>query len=695
MEDLTFLARRVWADHVLAHALRAMGWTTTKLGALWGCDQEALDAVILKVEGRFPEYKVNATEFENLVRAAEEASCVIWARHGELRDTDLALSSHLAKMESKLAERKRVREEQIGSQVKRKGDAVRVKWPTRATMLKSAAGGDLYQRGLVEEAERTRWLKELAKQIKEADTCDVSGADHGLFAARIGKGRRANTLRKHVKTWGQFIGWLTATYGVKWPERPFQFADYLISRAMEPCGRSIPVSAFKTLVFMEHAAEIPKDLQLNTAGAIKNAMEEIKLRLEAADQKPRRQAKQLLVAMVSALERKIMEKGAPHFTRAFAWYKLVKVWGAMRFHDTTGVDFGSMRLDGFALVADLTRTKTSGPGKRISVLKLIVSAEAYIEERDWLETGWRIWEALSEEAGCRERDFLLTLPTTGLEHTSKRMATYPAASGMSQALFQELLCPCTGGWEHLMEIGVGCIWSEHSERVTMRTWAGAAGVPETVCKMLGRWTPSVDQSYDRSIAAQVVRAQIHVAEFIRKNIGRVDPFGENAVVQLVEDRMIALAYHLNVVGVQREKLECFVTVGRPLKRVSWSEDSAMAGPMESHGNEGSESSADEDGDWVVIDAAAKRNTGLVLGDYVVSIIGRAKTKTLHRYGECYRQPGVHYREFESFGSELPKAKMYHRACRVCFPKAVKSTDESGSDGSGSDEDVSSSSSESL
>lgn len=180
-------------------------------------------------------------------------------------------------MEGKLADGKRVREEQIGSQVKRKGDAVRVKWPTRATMLKSAAGGDLYQRGLVEEAERTRWLKELAKQIKEADTCDVSGADHGLFAARIGKGRRANTLRKHVKTWGQFIGWLTATYGVKWPERPFQFADYLISRAMEPCGRSIPVSAFKTLVVMEHAAEIPKDLQLNTAGAIKNAMEEVKL----------------------------------------------------------------------------------------------------------------------------------------------------------------------------------------------------------------------------------------------------------------------------------------------------------------------------------------------------------------------------------------------------------------------------------
>ena len=63
-------------------------------------------------------------------------------------------------------------------------------------------------RGGRAEAQRSRWLKELSKQIKEADTCDTSGADQGLFAARIGKGRRANTLRKHVKTWGQFVNWL-------------------------------------------------------------------------------------------------------------------------------------------------------------------------------------------------------------------------------------------------------------------------------------------------------------------------------------------------------------------------------------------------------------------------------------------------------------------------------------------------------
>jgi len=96
MEELTFLARKVRADHVLAFALKGMGWSTTKLGALWGCDREVLDSVILRVEERYPEYKVNAVEFENLVQAAEEASCIIWARHGALTDSDLALASRLA-----------------------------------------------------------------------------------------------------------------------------------------------------------------------------------------------------------------------------------------------------------------------------------------------------------------------------------------------------------------------------------------------------------------------------------------------------------------------------------------------------------------------------------------------------------------------------------------------------------------------
>lgn len=56
----------------------------------------------------------------------------------------------------------------------------------------------------------------------------------------------------------------------------------------------------------------------------------------------------------------------------------------------------------------------------------------------------------------------------------------------------------------------------------------------------------------------------------------------------------------------------------------------------------------------------------VAGMFVVSVVGRSKTKTLHRVGDCHRQPGVHYAHFEVLGQEAPNASAYHKACRQCF-----------------------------
>lgn len=35
--------------------------------------------------------------------------------------------------------------------------------------------------------------------------------------------------------------------------------------------------------------------------------------------------------------------------------------------------------------------------------------------------------------------------------------------------------------------------------------------------------------------------------------------------------MIALGYHHEVIAVQREKLEAFTTLGKPLKRIRWAD----------------------------------------------------------------------------------------------------------------------------
>ena len=110
----------------------------------------------------------------------------------------------------------------------------------------------------------------------------------------IGRCRDASTLRKHVKTWQRARTWLAATFNILWPQQAFQLAMHLEARAREPCGRSIPTSIYKTFVFLEHAGEVPRERQLQNEGALKNALEEINMKLQSVEPRPAKQAIHLL-----------------------------------------------------------------------------------------------------------------------------------------------------------------------------------------------------------------------------------------------------------------------------------------------------------------------------------------------------------------------------------------------------------------
>ena len=87
-------------------------------------------------------------------------------------------------------------------------------------------------------------------------------------------------------------------------------------------------------------------------------------------------------------------------------------------------------------------------------------------------------------------------------------------------------------------------------------------------------------------------------------------------------------------------------------------------------------------------------------DYVASISEKKGLMTLHRIGWCYRVPGVHYRRFKLFGSEMPEEGCFDSYCGKCWPKAAGQAsipppeEVSGEDGLsvGSDGTVSSSTS---
>ena len=232
-------------------------------------------------------------------------------------------------------------------------------------------------------------------------------------------------------------------------------------------------------------------------------------------------------------------------------------------------------------------------------------------------------------------------------------------------------------------------WSEHSERTTFRTWARAANVPEDVCKRIGRWTPTVDQAYDRSTCMQIMSAQGHVANFIKGNVARADPFDEKQILVKVAQHMVEAGYPDGAAEVQLEKLMYFRKDGEvPIKRLRW----AMPGDFGARQDlEGGDSSGVESDGTIPSAAGGEARRAIPLGTFVVSIVGNSKTRTLHRVGECFRVPGLHFANYLVFGPEPPKETEFHKACKVCFPRGhnveqgAREAEDSSGDVSSSDE----------
>ena len=77
------------------------------------------------------------------------------------------------------------------------------------------------------------------------------------------------------------------------------------------------------------------------------------------------------------------------------------------------------------------------------------------------------------------------------------------------------------------------------------------------------------------------------------------------------------------------------------------------------------------------------------GKFVVSIVGRCKRRMLHKVGECFRLPGVHYQNFEMHTDTWPDRRMYHLVCKDCFRNVNRLGDIEHSDSSDSESSSSS------
>lgn len=102
--------------------------------------------------------------------------------------------------------------------------------------------------------------------------------------------------------------------------------------------------------------------------------------LGAAEAASSRAAK---AAIFAALEIVVCNESADLYRRGFAFYKLLKLRAAGRHSVFEGLSPFSFFLFSVVLERHLGRTKTSGPGRRIRVLRIFVSRAAYLVKPDW------------------------------------------------------------------------------------------------------------------------------------------------------------------------------------------------------------------------------------------------------------------------------------------------------------------------
>ena len=560
----------------------------------------------------------------------------------------------------------------------------RMSWPTRHSRRMHHAQEDA-QREKVEEDERNRQISKLVELLNKSEL--LKEEDKRVHAASVwmmkrrAMGRRANTLRAHVRMGQRMQEFSSAALGKPWFQHAGEVMDYIAGRLEEPCGKSVPQSIMSALKFLEMSAEIKREERISEDETMRNFMAEIE-KSHWWVSRERASANRLLLSVVLCMEFLVLAAEESSYIRLYAWFKLVKLWGMLRWSDTLGIP--ALRVRYFkkeGLVGEIVRSKTSGVGRRVEVQSFYVSEKAWFFAESWLRVGYDLFEKFGREAGNEKRDFMMARPNGKLDGFRHSLVSYSDAMSMSRALLRELKAQLRVGGDLeflIVDDEVGSYWSEHSERVTMASWAGALKIGQEVIKRWGRWAPSVDEEYVKTTKKMVMDAQAEIAERVKTQGLRQDILGEEEVMRGLEERLRERGVKENVISQQMRRLRFQQKAHRE----------SMVGAMEvrARGEEGAgrapTSPLDEPGELDLEQLEVEgpdEEMEIGTGTYVMSLVGRSKKRTLHQIGGCYRRPGRDYKDYVIVGNQRPELKVGEKLCGSCFGARDKAVSEAASE----------------
>ena len=177
------------------------------------------------------------------------------------------------------------------------------------------------------------WCRRLQEELLAIDApvlASLKGSLDPDRAAQLLVGRtRATTLKRNLSYYRQWRLWLAEAKLRYPPGRPADLVDYLLARRDEPCGRSVPEAILKAISWMEKVAEFPEE-QRATHGRLAWAAKDKITEVLSEGARLIKRAPRYPVYLLARLEHLVMDPGQAIGWRVWAWAKLVKVWGSLR-----------------------------------------------------------------------------------------------------------------------------------------------------------------------------------------------------------------------------------------------------------------------------------------------------------------------------------------------------------------------------
>ena len=111
---------------------------------------------------------------------------------------------------------------------------------------------------------------------------------------------RTNTLKDKVRMYEKMKAWLEVTYGVSFVQTAVQAMDYLVDRAEEPCGCSVPASVVNMIDFFEGLGNRAQSERVASSGLLRRLVSELQLSLASDKPKVKKKARPFLAVFLAS-----------------------------------------------------------------------------------------------------------------------------------------------------------------------------------------------------------------------------------------------------------------------------------------------------------------------------------------------------------------------------------------------------------